>query len=51
MLLLLIIEVYLLNYLIGIALDDLGRKKEAVEDYTKAIEIDPQYVDAYFNRG
>ena len=27
------------------------RKDEAIEDYTKAIEINPQYAEAYFGRG
>ena len=38
------------NYL-GNVLDDLGRKEEAIKDYTKAIEIDPKYSKAYYNRG
>jgi tetratricopeptide (TPR) repeat protein len=28
----------------------LGRRQEAIDDYTKAIEIDPNYYSAYFNR-
>jgi tetratricopeptide (TPR) repeat protein len=26
-------------------------KKAAIADYTKAIEFNPQFADAYFNRG
>ena len=37
--------------MLGIALDDLGRKEEAIKDYTKAIDINPQYAVAYYNRG
>ena len=29
----------------------LERKEEAIKDYTKAIEINPQYAKAYFGRG
>ena len=37
--------------MLGILLDDLGRKKDAIKDYTKAIEINPEDADAYNNRG
>ena len=30
---------------------DLGREQDALNDYTKAIKIDPQYAEAYNNRG
>ena len=30
---------------------DLEKKEEAFEDYTKAIEINPQYAYAYYGRG
>ena len=33
------------------AKDDLKDYKGAIADYTKAIELDPTYVDAYYNRG
>lgn len=29
----------------------MGIKEEAIKDYTKAIEIDPQRQHAYINRG
>ena len=32
-------------------LDDLGREEEALIDYSNAIDINPQYADAYYNRG
>jgi tetratricopeptide (TPR) repeat protein len=35
----------------GYELHNQGKFKEAIEDYTKAIKLDPKYVDAYFNRG
>ena len=35
----------------GNAKDDLGDKKGAIADYSKAIAIDPQYAYAYYNRG
>jgi tetratricopeptide (TPR) repeat protein len=30
---------------------NLGDKNGAIADYTKAIEINPQYAKAYYNRG
>ena len=35
----------------GMSKDDLKDYKGAIEDYTKAIEINPNNADAYFNRG
>ena len=35
----------------GVVLYELGRREEAIKDYTKAIDIDPQDSDAYYNRG
>ena len=32
-------------------LDDLGRKEEAIMDFTKAIDIDQEDSKAYCNRG
>ena len=29
----------------------MGKKEDAIIDYSKAIEINPQYADAYNNRG
>ena len=37
--------------MLGKSLSDLGRKDDAIKDYTKAIEINPQYFEAFFNRG
>lgn len=34
----------------GNAKDDAGDKQGAIEDYTKAIEIAPNYITAYYNR-
>ncbi len=31
--------------------DILDQSEKAIEDYDKAIEIDPQYAEAYYNRG
>ena len=35
----------------GSSKSDLGDHRGAIADFTKAIEIDPQYMDAYYNRG
>lgn len=35
----------------GFSAEDTGRHKEAVEAYTKAIELNPAYLEAYHNRG
>jgi tetratricopeptide (TPR) repeat protein len=35
----------------GLALDNLGRHKEAIPYYDKALEIDPNYADALNNKG
>ena len=32
-------------------MNDLGREEEAIKDYTKAVDINPQYEFAYVNRG
>ena len=41
----------LIRYKLGNLLIDLGRKEEALIDYNKAIEINPIYAKAYYNRG
>ena len=41
----------ILNYIKGISLDKLGRTDEAIIDYSKAIEINPHFSDAYYYRG
>ena len=41
----------LFNYLLGALLVDLGRKEEAIKDFTKAIDINPQDAIAFNNRG
>ena len=35
----------------GNALDDLGRLEEALAAYNKALEIKPDYAEAYYNMG
>lgn len=35
----------------GLRADKGGHKQEAIQEYTKAIEMDPQYASAYNNRG
>lgn len=29
----------------------MGKKEEAIDNYSKVIEINPQFADAYINRG
>ena len=41
----------ILNYFIGNVLKKLGRNEEAIKDYSRAIEINPQKDEAYFSRG
>ena len=31
-------------------MNDLGREEEAIKDYAKAVDINPQYEFAYVNR-
>lgn len=31
--------------------NNLGKLEEAIEDFTKAIELNPKYIDAYYYRG
>ena len=35
----------------GVAYGDLGQYQKEIDDYTRAIELDPQHANAYFNRG
>lgn len=35
----------------GISYERLGQYKEAIKDFTRVIEIDPDNANAYFNRG
>lgn len=35
----------------GITLNDLGRKNDAINDYSKALCIDSQDAIGYYNRG
>ena len=37
--------------MLGVLLSGFGRNKEAILDYTKVIEINPQFYGAYYNRG
>ena len=48
---LLLIEVDIKFHILGNLFSDLRREEDAINDYTKAIEIDPKYADAYNNRG
>ena len=40
-----------MNSFIGVVLGELGRKEEAILNYTSAIEINPQKDEAFYNRG
>ena len=35
----------------GVPYSDLGQYENAIDSYTKAIQLDPDYATAYFNRG
>ena len=35
----------------GISYERMGQYKEAIKDFTRVIEIDPDNANAYFNRG
>ena len=35
----------------GVSYDELGQYQTAIADYTKAIQLDPDYALAYNNRG
>ncbi len=35
----------------GNAYDDLGQYQRAIQDYTRAIQLDPDLAQAYYNRG
>ena len=37
--------------MLGLLINDLGRKEDAINDYTKAIEINPLEYKAYHDRG
>ena len=39
------------NFLLGLALDNLGRTKKAIVDYRRAIDLNPHLPDAYYLRG
>src|SRR3954468_2948609 len=39
------------TYLLGLASAQAGRHEQAVELITRAIAIDPNFADAYYNRG
>ena len=45
------VESYIKYIFVGLTLSDLGRKEDALQDYTKAIQIDSLNADAYVNRG
>jgi tetratricopeptide (TPR) repeat protein len=35
----------------GLALDNLGKYEQAIECYDKALEIEPNYILAWYNKG
>ena len=37
--------------MLGNSLSELGRKEDAINNFTKAIEINPQFAEAFFNIG
>ena len=52
MLMLILIEVKKnFEKILGSLLDNLGRKEEALIDFSKVIDINPHDADAYYNRG
>jgi tetratricopeptide (TPR) repeat protein len=42
---------YRVHNMRGVAYADLGNFKQAIEDYSRAIEIEPGFPEAYYNRG
>ena len=45
------VNIFKKKLFLGNILSDLGRTEEAIKDYSTAIEINPQYANAYYNRG
>ena len=45
---LIIIDVNKVQIILGSVLDELGRKKEAIIDYSKTIELNPKYTNALY---
>ena len=41
----------MLHFVLGTAMDQLGKRDGAVDAYKKAIELNPDYLDAYHNLG
>ena len=51
MLIMIEVEFVLTFFHLGSVLKKLGKLEEAISDYTRAIQIDPTFADAYLNRG
>jgi len=45
------LPIIIIMYYHGTAYSKLGNYNQAITDYDKAIELNPKYGDAYYNRG
>ena len=37
------------HYNLGVALQDLGRREQAIQAYQTAVRVDPEFADAHYN--
>jgi tetratricopeptide (TPR) repeat protein len=46
-----VLRVAAMHYNAGVELQEQGRQREAIAEYDEAIRLDPEYTEAYNNRG